>query len=836
MSQSRCVVRLLPLLLFIAALPGCGRFEFGFANPASGFLSAPGDVAFDLAIPPQADLDSLVVHLDGQPVPAASYVAARGMAHGMVTNVPEGTHRLEAWIQVPGRRARGPSTPAAWLGSWSAPSPSSARPWPSSRTDDTLYTETGFTLVALANPDECDILNQVECVLPFPSSRFEEPAATETGVRIAYGPNTLPVANRFLPDFSFVVGPALPTPFLQNDGFSPTVQVLMHFQQTPDAELSGAARILPETRTYDESGADRHSPTLLIEWDSGNRQIHWIENDSAVIDPTRVVTFLRPGRSLRPGKRYIVAIRGLVDDTGAAVEPEPVFKAIRDRAPSDLPAVEARRDELEPVLERLAELGVRREDLILAFAFQVMSDHSLTYEMLSMRDQAFAWRDQQATAGIQTFTVDDIKEVNPDCSDPDGLVWRVVTGTFQAPLFLDRDPFLENTELSNLMHDAAGLPTWSALTDAPYGIAIPCDAQAGPLPPLVIGHGLFGSGPGTLAGLDSADIVPPFVGGATNWAGLSTPDLQPGLFASFLFKVAGNPDEVPALADRLRQGQMNTLLLARMLQRGDFNVDPAFQTAQGQGVILPDDEIYYIGASLGGIMGNMFAALTPDVERLVMDVPAINFSLLLDRAAPFRDDFELVSNIVSGNDRMNFSIGLGLSHETWVRGESAGYATHITDDPLPGVPYAKKILMHVALHDHQVSNLGSQLAGATMRLPVHEASVMQDLAGMQGSSGPQDSAYIVYDTAAFDLSNPAHLPFLPPLVNDQVPPTVNGVGTSKCDPHNRLRVTPAAMDQIAAFLQPTGQIENFCSDDGVCNASAPNEFPFGIAVPCDPLS
>ncbi|MBW2394600.1 MAG: hypothetical protein JRG95_10050 [Deltaproteobacteria bacterium] len=790
-----------PLVLILAVfLVSCGAGPLQFTSPELGFLSAPGDVAFELSLPSGAETGSLVILLDGAVVPSSQYAVLAGTVQGTLSGVAAGDHWLDAEV-VSG---------------------------------DLQHAETSFSLIALVNPDSCDILNQVECSLPFPSSRFEEPAPTPTGVRIAYQADTLPVVTRLLEDGGFLKGPVSPTPFLQNDGFSPTVQVLMHFEQTPDAALSGAARLLPTTRTYDESGAQASSPTLLIDWQTGKREIHWIENDANAIDPGRVVTFLRPGRSLRPGHRYIVAVRKLVDSQGAPVEPEPVFEAIRDGAPSDLPAVEIRRAQIEPVLSRLDELGVPTDDLILAFDFQVMSDHSLTHEMLSMRDQAFAWRDAQAAAGIQTFTVDAIDELNPGCTDPNEPIWRFVTGTYEVPLFLDRDPFVENDRLSNLMHDAGGLPSWNTLTNAPYGIAIPCDALATPLPPVLLGHGLFGDGPGFVETVAGAGLTPPFITGGTNWSGLSTLELQPDLTSSFIFKVIANTDETPALADRLRQGQTHALLLARMLHRGDFNLDPAFQNALGQGVILPDDEMYYFGASLGGIMGNMFAALTPDVERLLVDVPAINFSLLLDRAAPFRA-FELLA-IITAPDRMNFSIGLGLIHETWVRGEPAGYATHITDDPLPGVPFAKRILMQVALHDHQVSNLGAQLAGATMRLPVQEGSVMQDLAGMENSTGPQDSAYVVYDTAAFDLSNPAHLPFVPPLVNDQVPETVNGINSGKCDPHGRQALTPAALDQLEAFFQPYGQVENFCTDDGICNASTANEFPFGIPIPCDPLS
>jgi hypothetical protein len=86
----------------------------------------------------------------------------------------------------------------------------------------------------------------------------------------------------------------------------------------------------------------------------------------------------------------------------------------------------------------------------------------------------------------------------------------------------------------------------------------------------------------------------------------------------------------------------------------------------------------------------------------------------------------------------------------------------------------------------------------------------------------------VYDTASFDPSNPAHQPFIPPPVNRQA--TLN-----RCDPHGRRGFIPASIQQLITFLQPEGRVENFCTDDGVCNASEPNEIPFGDSVACDPL-
>jgi len=210
-----------------------------------------------------------------------------------------------------------------------------------------------------------------------------------------------------------------------------------------------------------------------------------------------------------------------------------------------------------------------------------------------------------------------------------------------------------------------------------------------------------------------------------------------------------------------------------------------------------------------------------------VDVPAINFSLLLQRATPFLQ-FQILVNLLN-TDAMEQAIGLGLNHELWVRGEPAGYANHVTGQPLRPLAgsIAKQMLVTVALFDPQVSNLGSQLLGRTLRIPVLEGSVMRGLAGMADGVGPQDSAYVVYDTGSYDLEIPQHLPFIPPIRNLQAQ-------ENRCDPHPIRLLIPASQEQLAAFFAPGGRIENFCAD-GLCDASEPNEIPNGADEPCDPL-
>jgi hypothetical protein len=771
--------------------------SLSISAPRKGQLSLEGPLPLELRLPAGADASTLAVTVDGAPVDPASLTITGLRVSGTLAGLLAGRHTLDVAVGAPG----GTQTRSSW-----------------------------FELVVLENPDECEVLNQASCLLPFPSSRFLQRARTETGYRVVYGPNTLPAYNRLeapltIPPVVLDTKPIDPTAFLGNDGFSPAVQVLMSFPGGFDPVLSDAPRLDPTTRSFGGRGHDDSSPTVLIDYDTGKRVNHWVENDSRNRDLQRRVTFLRPAESLLPGHRYVVAVRKLVRNDGTAVEAEPVFAAIRDGRPSDIPAVRAAARRLERVLDFLEDEDVEREELILAFDFVVSSDESLTSEMLSMRDQAFAWLDAQQAAGVQTFQVDQVIPRNESCDPAGSPVLRELRGTFQVPLFLTADPFTAPTELSTLQRDADGEPAWSVLTNVPFGLAIPCGAASAPLPTLVIGHGLFGTGQSVVDDLASFPGFS-FVAAATNWSGLSSPDVGPDLFGSFIVRLISDVDQFAALPDRLRQGQLDTLVLARMLKRGLFNADPAAQIG-GRGSIDPAAPTYYFGASLGGIMGTMFAALTPDVERLNVDVPAINFSLLLQRATPFID-FQTLLNLVNP-DPTEQAIGLGLNQELWVRGEPSGYATHITGrprSPLPGVN-RKKMLVTAALLDQQVSNLGSHLLARTLRLPMLEGSALRDLPSIPDSFGPQASAYVIYDTGSFDPANPAHSRFIPPLVNRPAVP-------NRCDPHGLRGLIPASIDQLLGFFTEGGVIENHCAD-GVCDASEPNEIPFGAAAPCDPL-
>jgi hypothetical protein len=680
-------------------------------------------------------------------------------------------------------------------------------------------------------------------MLPYPSDVFlvEDPTrpAGYNPLRVAVDASALPV----------VKGPPLdPTPYNELDGASPTAQILMHFPGAGvDLALSNASRLLPpgspvsppyvDTRTHDGTSLLATSPSLLIDTQTGERVLHFLEVDArADGNPARQSLIMRPGRALTPGRRYIVAIRDLVEVGGAPIEAEAPFAALRDDRATTIGALESRRAHYEAdIFPQLASAGVNREDLILAFDFTVQSEAALTGEVLSMRDDSYTWLGD----GNAAFTVASVEE--NDCDLPDQVVWRVVRGTYEVPLFLTADPEVDINSIGLLNHtDSDGLPDQNGVTNPPYTISLPCSAleEDPPTPhPVVLGHGLFGVGDDMVTGFgDFFDGT--YIGGATNWRGMSTDDLNWIVYSVIGFG-SSQLNNFPALPDRLKQGQINTQVLARMMKHGLFNTHACFQVrdplpadcttagpdplAEGvfPGSPTENVEMFYFGVSLGGIMGTWFAALTSDVERFNVDVPAINFSILLQRSTQF-SNFDPLLNLIGLGDPMDKILGLGLIHELWVKGEPSGYVKSLASEVASD---DKKLLITVAWLDKQVSNQATEIMARSLGVSNLIGSVQEDLQEIPDAAGPLSSALVIYDTGSFDIFDPAHDPYIPPLANL--------IPSPKCDPHGGPRISiPASIDQVTAFLQPGGQILNYCT--GICDGVEPNDQPEGGS--CDPLA
>ncbi|NUT44091.1 MAG: hypothetical protein HOV86_29255, partial [Thermoactinospora sp.] len=435
-----------------------------------------------------------------------------------------------------------------------------------------------------------------------------------------------------------------------------------------------------------------------------------------------------------------------------------------------------------PVLRQLHRHGVR--DPYLAWDFTVASEQNLAGRALSMRDQALRALGGRSPA----FEVTTVTEFTPE---QDAQIARRVEGIVRVPSFLDRPGGPTGSRL-NYGPDGrpAQLPGNEQL--ARFRCEIPRTALDRPVRVSLYGHGLLGRHTEVGAGnVKTMAQEHGFAFCATPWIGMAEDDI-PTVLSSF-----ADMSRFPAVPDRSQQGFLNAIFLGRaMTARDGFASHDAFRAA-GRPLIDTRKGLVYDGNSQGGILGGALVALSPDIRLGVLGVTGMNYSTLFNRssdAAPFQQVFDR-----SYPDKLDQQLVLALIQMLWDRGETNGYAAHLTDSPYPGTP-RHQVLMQVAFADHQVAMVSADVKartiGARVMWPAVGEGRSQDRVPYWGIKRARGAAWPGSALVVWDSGTPA-----PPLTN--TPPTQ---GT---DPHEDPRRTPAAQLQKSVFLK-TGIVADVC--------------------------
>ncbi len=646
--------------------------------------------------------------------------------------------------------------------------------------------------------ERCSILDPAHCLLPFPSDEYTVADPTSaTGRRLHLDPASMP-ANK-------AGTPIDPSDINKADGFSPGEQIVVKVPglDTPEAfARTGAVPVTDMGRTF-----ARSQPIVLIAARTGRRQLIWSELDANAGSPAATTLLIHPGKNLREGGHYIVALRRLRDGAGEIIPAPPAFRALRDRVRTTAPLLERRRGHWEHLFRTLRRSGIRRRSLYLAWDFTVASAGSLSGRMRHIRDDAFAGLGEHDLADLKIdpgarsphFTVTSAQDLTV-AQSPD--IARRVRGTVDVPCYLDQ---IGCPSGSRFHYAAPGdlLPTRipGNVIHADFVCNIPRASLATPGRPSIYGHGLFGSrdeivSNGALSVLGNERDV---VMCATDEIGMSSQDLaNTGVLLTDLSRF-------PTLADRVQQGMLDELFLGRAMIAADGLVtDPAFRSPAGAPVI-DTRRLFYIGGSQGGIIGGALTAVAPDFNRSILVVPGMNYSVLLPRSV----DFDPFSAVLYPNypDPLTRPLILSLIQLLWDRSEGDGYAQHMTVHPYPGTP-AHKVLLAEAFGDHQVANVATEVEartiGASVRAPLLDPGRSPDVV----------PAYGIPRIARFPFDGPAAL-FLwdsGPLrtvggvtLGTNPPPSTNTANRPGVDPHG---AGPAESEgsraAASAFLQQTG--------------------------------
>ncbi len=604
----------------------------------------------------------------------------------------------------------------------------------------------------------CDPLVPEVCGLPFPSNVYlVADTTTPTGARVAFGDQTLPVSDEGTQSSPELLNVA--------DGFSPAAGPIAFLDGATDQGFAGPNA--PGDSLLDSS------PTLILDTTTGARVAHFAELDRSHDDDTRRAIMLRPVDLLVPGHRYVVALRGIVDEVGNAVAPSATFAALRDNTASAEPSVESRRGLYADIFAHLSAAGVDTATLQLAWDFTVSSRDNNTRRLLHMRDDALA-----TIGGGATYTLTSVETA------PNAYLALRVEGTIDVPLYLSPGG---RGGVLNLGDD--DLPEPNGTYPYPFVLLVPNSAVGRQRPVVQYGHGLFGSrysvdSEGYYAAAENFGAVVL----SMDWVGMSRDDVVVIAAAA----AGGDVSLFASIPDRSQQAMVNLAVALRTLS--GTMADAPVLNFEGVPVVDPDTH-YYIGGSQGGIYGATYMAITPDIERGVLVVPGVAYSLMLPRSV-YWSDYATPFVVDRFEDPRVVQLVLGYVQMLWDRAEPSGYATAITDDPFPGSPVHQVFLME-GVGDHQVPNLSTEVLaraiGARYLGPGN-----QTLLGLDPVDGPVsgENALLDYDYG------------LGPVPETNVPMEE---GT---DPHDLVFFEPTAQASLYHFLT-TGEAVSYC--DGACD-------------------
>jgi hypothetical protein len=648
---------------------------------------------------------------------------------------------------------------------------------------------------------DCDPLAPTLCGLPFPSNVYlvDDPAKkTPSGKSIRFGKNTLPqVQGKARIDAML---------FSDRDGFSAGSAPLVHF---PGATVTG----LPTQDTL-EASTQADSPTILLEVDSGKLIPHFAELDMSTNKDAERVLMIRPVVRLKDKTRYVVAIRRVVDASGAVIPPSPFFKALRDGTNACAPQLAALRKPLyDEIFGKLASAGVKKDDLQIAWDFATASREANTGDLLALRDDALA----KYPDGFK-YSIFKVTE-NP-ADDPD--VWRRIDATIKLPLYLSfSEPYdpMTPTKVPRLMRSPDGKPMQNGEFDFPITIFVPKSAMtAAPA-----SHGLIQNGHGLLG--DRLEGAGPENTKGTNFLTKLANQHHYVAFAVYLMGFSGDvditgkipvddtplvedalgadPAKLVGLFDRQVQGHLNQLLAMRFMIQ-NFPSDPNVQVG-GKSVIDPSKR-FYRGDSQGGIMGGTYMAISPDVTRGLLAEGGMPYSLLLNRSQDW-PKFGFLLNGTYGDGRA-VQLVMGLVQSLWDRSEPNGFVPYLANDMLPcpscpnGVTPAHQVLLYDNLGDCQVTPLGAHIMARTV--------------GAKNLKPVARELYGIADADAIPVGGSGLVEWtygLPDAPQTNQSPAAKYCGGAN-DPHDKTRQLTPAYQQEDHFFQ-TGEIIPFCQ--GVCS-------------------
>jgi len=265
-------------------------------------------------------------------------------------------------------------------------------------------------------------------------------------------------------------------------------------------------------------------------------------------------------------------------------------------------------------------------------------------------------------------------------------------------------------------------------------------------------------------------------------------------------------------AERVPQGMANWLTLSAAM-RGAIQDEAAFRRPSDSGelgvVENPDApgetnagalaydpaHLHFLGISMGHILGGVYVALNPQVERSVLHVGGAAFTQMMFRSQPFaRYLFLMDISVPDPLDQQKLTAAMAPFFE---RIDPATYARYVLRDELPSGPPGgreqRRVLMQAVIGDIKVPTFAAAMHARLLGIPLLTPSVREPY-GLAPATSPHDgSAFAIFDMGADDAFNA-----------EAVPPEEDLTLV-----HDLMREQEQAQQQMQDFLT-TGTVVNPC--------------------------
>ena len=610
-------------------------------------------------------------------------------------------------------------------------------------------------------PDECNPLGGQGCMLPWPSMVYAKTdASSATGFRLDIPRAAMPVnADGITIE---------PDNFNQWDGFSLMAPMLAMFPTGVSADG------LPTFKDPSQSLAP-DAAVVIVNMATGERVPLFAEVDANTEDVNKRALIIRPLARLQPKGHYAVGIRTKVKAAdGSPLERPKAFEALASGGSFSHPRFKALQANAPAMFAALEQAGVPKTDLVLAWDFVTASDEFLRADLTSMRETALPM------IGANGANLTFVANVQPNVPQ----TYKRYLGTYKSPNFMTND----EADSSVLRRDANGKPLVMGLRDAKFAAVVPAcvTTETLPRPTIVFGHGLFGSSEDYLnddfvikLAQDHCLVIV-----AGDFIGLTSRQLA-------LAPLAVNDlNRGPQIVEKLAQSIIDFISL-ESITRGPMANAPEFKF-NGQSVIDPA-RTYYVGGSLGGIMGNTFMAYDPNITKGVLAVPGGNWSLLFERSTAWKLLMGAAQGAYENPEvyQLNLAMSLGMGFEKY---DPMTTAAHVTRDPLFGNP-TKNILIWYAIGDCLVTNIATEMVLREMQLQMTAPTVKTPW-GVTTTEAPLVNGVTIYD----EHRTPA------PFDTNQPPSDDNGT-------HSGVNKNPANLRQVEQFLLQN-QVVDECALSG----------------------